>query len=391
VPRRPGGEAAVRARIHAAPGLNRSEGHRLAGLLDAECHLGLVPNNRDGWRCFCDVVLRDDDRDTLVEARTHLGLGRLSPVPARNGSRAQVRWMVSTKLECVALSELLDTHPLRGRKLAEYEIWREAVALWSAERYGLAPGVRARLARLAANLKVARAYQEPRANAPGPVLTDPDARHYFAGFFSGEGSFALSRRSARFVVKLRRDDRPLLDAFCRDFSLGTICNVDTPAPWSPAAVWHVTAARDVLAGIALFESAGLLGRKARQFLAWRPGAEAVARAIIAGEAVNERVVESARRALARATAYQAPGSSIPSDDPRSSARVAYTDVLRTWAASTDERLSCVTYEETRRRLRPDWPKRETIAAAFGGWYEALRCAGLADRAARRPSARQLGV
>jgi hypothetical protein len=370
--------------MDAAPGLSHSQAHRLAGLLEAECHLGLAPNNRDGWRCFCDVVLRDDDRETLVDVRTRLGLGNLSPVPARNGSRPQVRWTVSTKLECAALSELLDAHPLRGRKLAEYEIWREAVALWSVERYGLAPGLRARLARLAANLKVARAYREPRAEAPGPVLTDPASRYYFAGFFSGEGSFALGRRSARFLIKLRRDDGPLLGAFCRDFGLGTICEVDTPAPWSPAAVWQVTAARDVLAGIALFDSARLLGRKARQFRAWRPGAEAVASAIVAGEPVDEPVLESARRALVRATAYQAPDSPLPSDDAGSSARAAYMEVLRDWAASTDQRLSCVTYEATRRGLRPDWPKRETIAAEFGGWYDALRCAGLAERAARGP-------
>jgi hypothetical protein len=294
--------------------------------------------------------------------------------------------MVSTKRECAALSDVLDAHPLRGRKLSEYEIWREAVALWSAARYGFAPGVRARLARLASDLRLARAYREPRTDAAGPMLTDPNARHYFAGFFSGEGSFALNRRSARFLVKLRRDDRPLLDAFCRDFGLGTICDVNTPAPWSPAAVWHVTGAHDVLAGIALFESASLLGRKARQFSAWRPGAEAVARSIVAGDPVDDQVVAGARRELARATAYVEPRSPLPRDDGRGAARVAYTDVLRSWAASTDELLSCTAYEATRRRVRPDWPKRETLAAEFGGWYEALRWAGLAERAARRPSA-----
>jgi hypothetical protein len=44
-------------------------------------------------------------------------------------------------------------------------------------------------------------------------MSDPYARHYFTGFISGEGSFTLGPRAARVVIKLRRDDRPLLEAF----------------------------------------------------------------------------------------------------------------------------------------------------------------------------------
>ena len=43
--RRPGGEAAMRVRLAAAPGLNAAEAHTLAGLLDAESHLAITPNN----------------------------------------------------------------------------------------------------------------------------------------------------------------------------------------------------------------------------------------------------------------------------------------------------------------------------------------------------------
>jgi hypothetical protein len=159
VPRRPGGEAAIRARLAAAPGLNTSEAHRFAGFLEAECHLALVPNNNgDSWRCACAVALRDDDREVLVSVRQSLGLGHLCAIPAVRESRPQVQWTVASKVECRVLTELLDAHPLRGRKLAEYEIWREGVALWAARRYGFAPGGRARLERLAAYLKDARAY-----------------------------------------------------------------------------------------------------------------------------------------------------------------------------------------------------------------------------------------
>jgi hypothetical protein len=216
-------------------------------------------------------------------------------------------------------------------------------------------------------------------------MSDSDAEYYFAGFFSGEGCFRLGPRDARFVIKLRRDDRPLLEAFRAQFGIGSVCDVAIPEPWSPASVWHVTGARDVLRGIALFDAAGLLGRKERQFRAWRPGAEAVALAKIARGPVDEHVVASARQKLARATAYAPPANPLRFDPGHADARTAYIDVLRAWANSTEGPLSCTAYEAGR-RVQTHWPKRDTIAFAFGGWYEALRSAGLADRAVRRPSA-----
>ena len=385
MPRKPGGEAVIRARLDAAPGVSRAQGHRLAGLLEAECHLGIAPNNTDDWRCFCAVALRDDDGEVLQKAHLALGLGRLNPVAARNGSRPQVIWTIDSKLECLALTELLDLHHLRGQKLEQYRIWREAVRIWAARRYGLPRASRARLERLAQALKSARVYRPPMSNAPLPPMSDFGARHFFAGFFSGEGCFQLGERNVRFVIKLRRDDRPLLHAFRTEFGIGNIRDVETPEPWSPAAVWHVTSARDVLAGIELFDEVGLLGRKRRQFEAWRPGAEAVALAKIARGPVDDVLVTTARRNLARATAYTPPPVPLAADARHAEARIAYIDVLRSWAAVETGALSCTAYQAARRRHR-HWPKRDTIAFAFGGWYEALRSAGLDDRAARRPSA-----
>src|SRR5215218_2278745 len=123
MPRKPGGEAAIRARIQAAPGISHEEGHRVAGLLEGECHLFVVQNNRTGWRCGCSITLRDDDREILEDARGKLGLGSLGAIPARNGSRPQVRWKIESKVECAALVDLLDQHQLGGRKRDEYEIW----------------------------------------------------------------------------------------------------------------------------------------------------------------------------------------------------------------------------------------------------------------------------
>ena len=385
--RKPGGEAAIRARIGAAPGVSPEEGHRLAGLLEAECHLSVVPNNRDGWKCGCAVNLRDDDRQILIDVQACLGLGNLVAVRARNGSRPQVMWRIDSKVECAALVDLLDEYPLRGRKLNEYELWRGAVGIWVARRYGMTAEGQSQLRRLARAIKEARVYREPAPAAGLPDLSDPTALYYFAGFFSGEGCFTLAPpRGARFAIKLRRDDKPLLEAFRSQFQLGSVCDVATPEPWSPAAVWHVTSARDVLRGIALFESAGLIGRKHRQFLAWRPGAEAVAHAKIERKPVDASVLTEARRALKRATAYTPPAEPLAPDRRYVDTRTAYIDILRAWAASSERPLSCSEYQAAR-ELHRHWPKRDTIAFAFGGWYQALEAAGLQGRAVRRPSAR----
>jgi hypothetical protein len=75
--RKPGGGAAIWARMAAAPGLSPEDANRLAGLLEAEAHLGIVRNNRHDLRCVCAVALRDDDGATLQWFRDTLGLGGL--------------------------------------------------------------------------------------------------------------------------------------------------------------------------------------------------------------------------------------------------------------------------------------------------------------------------
>lgn len=383
--RRPGGEAEIQRRMATAPGLTAQEAHTLAGLLDAEGHFGMAPNNRVGWRCFCSINLRDDDRDVLIRYREKLGLGHLKSVPARKGSRAQVCWTITSKLECLALVHLLDWHPLRARKRNEYELWREAVEVSGAYGYGVSAGWRARLTELAGKLRAARIYRDPLPSASPADLSDAWAPHYFAGFFSGEGSFGLGHRSARLVIKVRRDDRPLLERVVHDFKLGKVRDVSAPAPWAPASVWYAVSARDVLSGIEIFDGASLLGRKRRQYGAWRPAAEAIARAIVTRSQVDRDIVENGRSALARATAYRPPAGPMASDDAASAARNAYVDVLQQWAATTAGGLTCTAYAAARRSDHPDWPKRETLAATFGSWYDALEAAGVAERAVRRPS------
>ena len=187
--------------------------------------------------------------------RNKSGLGHLTPVAARGTSRPQVHWKIECKLECQVLIELLDAHPLRGRKRREYEIWREATILWASRRQGLDPAVRSRLATLAEYIRAERIYRQPPPDVALPDMTDQYAANYFAGFFSGEGCFLLARRNARFVTKLRRDDRPLLDAFCRDFAIGCSEHPDWPK--------RETIAEAFGSWYGALRSAGLAARAAR--------------------------------------------------------------------------------------------------------------------------------
>jgi hypothetical protein len=117
-------------------------------------------------------------------------------------------------------------------------------------------------------------------------------------------------------------------------------------------------------------------------VAWRPGAEAVAQAILTKRPLDRTAVDAARRALAHASAYRPPAEPLARDHSSLSAAVAYVGVLRTWAADEEGVLTCTAYE-ARRTEQPEWPKRDTITRAFGTWAYALRCAGLEDRATKR--------
>jgi hypothetical protein len=289
--------------------------------------------------------------------------------------RAPIAWTVGSKLECLVLAEIFAEYPLRGRKRLELEIWTRAVRLWAKDRYTTDPKTWRKLKHLASQIRLARRYREPSAS-PAERCRDRALVDFFGGFFSGDGCLLLPKDGgARLVVKLRRDDRPLLETFAVSFEMGSVNDTEACGLAAPTAVWTVTSRPDLLRAVALLDSAPLLGRKHEQYIAWRVGALEVVRAWLEGRKPNPVVMDMARCALSAARAF-VPATNVPaSGDRRAAGQAAYVEVLRRWAASCEGKLTCMRYMDDRVR-HPGWPTRNTIASVFGSWSAALHAAGL---------------
>lgn len=104
--------------------------------------------------------------------------------------------------------------------------------------------------------------------------------NYIAGLIDGEGCFTIDRRgnyrvskpafACQFTMKLRLDDRPLLDAIQVQTGIGN-CRVEKRLPNS-CYVWSADAKSDAVALVELLTLYPLHGKKKNDFLLW---AEAV--------------------------------------------------------------------------------------------------------------------
>jgi hypothetical protein len=393
-----GGNAAIEQRIASAHGLNETDGHALAGFLDAEGCFMIQPNNGGrSWTCQVSVNVRLDDGDVLSDIARSTGLGRLSAVAGRRGSRPQSRWQVNSKRECAELTRLLRRFPLRARKRRDFEIWSRAVDWWSALPYDAErdPDFHAEMTKDAALLRSVRRYVD----SPPPSLDggSSDVLAYFGGFFSGEGSFGLCALQPRAVIKLRRDDRSILELFAAHFGLGKVRDHARYGNVSPSVTWLVCATDELAAAVDVFETAELRGRKRREFEVWREAAQERAFAKIGGRRWDRSRVQRVADGLAKLRVYREPQDAIQKigrRDGECDARRAYVGVLQAFARETDGALTCSAYARARSR-HPEWPTRNTITLAFGSWAEALRAAGLGSRgsdwAHRRGSPRLVGA
>jgi MarR family transcriptional regulator for hemolysin len=377
-----GGNALIEARIAAAQGLRDFDGHALAGFIDAEGSFMIGPNNGGRtWTCQMSIALRRDDGDVLTDLCRSTGLGRVVLLRARRTSRPQAKWSITSKRECAELVRILRRYPLRARKRRDFEVWARAVDRWSAVSHeaSVDEALHDAMARDAELIRRGRRY----VNAPPPALDGPDEAllAYLGGFFSGEGCFGLSGLQPRAVIKLRRDDRSILELFASRFEIGSVRDRPAYGNPNPSVTWLVCAIGELARAICLFDTAELRGRKRREFEVWRQAAHERACARAARRRWDRGRVEGVAERLRALRPYQHPPdvASVTRADVEQDARSAYANVLRAFAdESPTGALTCTAYARAREN-HPEWPTRNTITLAFGGWAEALRGAGLGER------------
>ena len=321
---------------------------------------------------------RDDDMALLTDLSRRTGLGFLRHVPARATSNPQVRWDIVSHPECLRLAAILAEFPLRGRKRREVTVWSHAL-------HDLVDEPRpAALPFAAAELRTLRRYVDARTRVREPLAIPPDALPpYLGGFFTGEGHLSISRRRCRTFVKVREDDRGLLEALAAETGLGSVYVTAAYRSSRPAAVWVIHRRDQLARAVRLLESAGLRGRKLREFQVWRDAA------LDDGKPASRRsheLIDRAATRLAAARTYRGPSVAVLEAPRQEQQRHAFVDVLKQTALITNGALTARTYATARRR-NTEWPTRNTIASAFGSWAAALEAAGLRDRCSARARSR----
>lgn len=75
--------------------------------------------------------------NVLVEIVFRTQLGRLSLRKSTGPTKGEsVYWVVATGADCIALIEILEAFPLRAKKRHDFEIWKQAVRVWTGRQRG---------------------------------------------------------------------------------------------------------------------------------------------------------------------------------------------------------------------------------------------------------------
>lgn len=142
--------------------------HWFAGFLDGEGTFVIRARvDKNTYSATVAISLRDDDLAVLLRIKEALNMGTIHhhKYKARR-SKPRAVWEVSKIDDLVRLVKILDSHPLRSKKSADYAIWREAVLEISRGSRGRVRSNRAvydrrRLERLRRNLTAVKAYDRP--------------------------------------------------------------------------------------------------------------------------------------------------------------------------------------------------------------------------------------
>jgi hypothetical protein len=350
---------------------SEADGGFVAGLIAGDGHFAIQPTNgATTWQCILAVCQRADATELLAELCRWAGAGMLPAIPARRTSRPQTNWIVQRKADCLRMVAILDRYPPLGKKLGQFEIWREAVVARARERSDRESVIAECRERLRAHRSA-----EVLGDSPGVSITHDRLLAFLAGFATAEAHFgATPEGHPHFMINLRRDDGELLRAFCDRLGLGRIVDVP-PYRTSHAAVsWRVMRLGDLRALTEAFDRYPPRGRMLGVYEAWR---ELVL--------LEDRRSEKRRQLAAGVKERRAykPGlewaDAVDADAARRERHIA---VLRAWAADTDGPRTVTAYEAWRARSGRDVPTRNTIVQAFGSWLEALHAAGVGSEGCR---------
>jgi hypothetical protein len=148
------------------------------------------------------LVQRHRRTQSSVTVASQLGIGSLRAIKSRPRSKPQTLWSVNRWEDCRALAAILNENRLRGRKLADYRIWRRALALRS-------DGARWKDRSLVDSLRTE--LRHSKRCQPDPPRTGDSTTPswgYITGFIEGDGHFGIRGCQARLAVHLRADDLP---------------------------------------------------------------------------------------------------------------------------------------------------------------------------------------
>jgi LAGLIDADG endonuclease len=349
------------------------DGGFASGLIAGDGHFAIQPNNGGtSWRCYLAVCLRADDTPLLIDLCEWSGAGKLDAVPARRTSRPQTTWIVQRKADCERIVSIFDRHRLLGKKQGQFAIWRTAIAAWTRTCGN-------RHFEVAACSKQLRAHRHVDVvpGASDVSITDHELCAFLAGFVTAEAHFgATPEGHPHFRINLRNDDGQLLHLFRDRLGLGCIADVPPYGTSKAALGWRVARLDELRALTQVLDRYPPRGRVLRIYEPWRELVLLEDRKSGARRSLAARVKE--RRAYTPGVEW------VETVDAVEIRRRRHIAVLQEWEAGTDGRSTATAYEAWRRGTRPDAPKRETIAAAFGSWIGALEAAGLRTEGCRTP-------
>jgi LAGLIDADG endonuclease len=348
-----------------------SDGQFASGLIAGDGYFAIRPNNAGtSWQCALGVCLRADDTPLLTELCRWAGAGKLNAIPAYRTSRPQTIWLVQRQADCLRMVAILDSYPPLGKKLGQYEIWREAVTAWT----GASSNRRSVIAECRERLRAHR-KADVIAGAAVVSITDDRLLAFLAGFATAEAHFgATAEGHPHFKINLRRDDGELLRTFRDRLGLGHVVDVPPYGTSQAAASWRVTRLSEVRALSQALDRHPPRGRVLRIYEAWR---ELV---------LLENRRSGMRRQLAKRVknlrAYRPGLEWADAVDAGAERRRRHIAVLTDWAAETEGSRTVTAYERWRNSSDRSLPTRNTIVCAFGTWYEALHAAGIATEGCR---------